>query len=68
MIARMGATSTTAMPMPAARTAVQQARLDLGLTQSQVIRGLTRLARQRGIALVSTESIRKRLSAWENGR
>jgi hypothetical protein len=66
MIARMGATSTVT-PTPAARTAVQQARLDQGLTQAQVIRGLTRIARQRGIALVSTESIRKRLSAWANG-
>src|SRR6478672_138436 len=67
MIARMGATSTTVTPRPAASTAVQQARFDQGLTQAQVIRGLTRIARQRGIALVSSESIRKRLSAWENG-
>ena len=68
MIAPMGTTSTTTMPMPAAPTALQQARLDLGLTQSQVIDHLPRLARRRGIALPSHESIRSRLSAWENGR
>jgi tetratricopeptide (TPR) repeat protein len=68
MIAPMGTTSTATMPMPAAPTALQQARLDLGLTQSHVIDHVTRLARQRGIALPSHESIRSRLSAWENGR
>ena len=68
MIAPMGTTSTATMPMPAAPTALQQARLDLGLTQSQVIDHPTRLARRRGIALPSHESIRSRLSAWENGR
>ena len=30
-------------------------------------RGLTRIARPRGIALATTESIRQRLSAGENG-
>ena len=33
-----------------------------------MIDGLTRIARRRGIALPSPESIRSRLSAWENGR
>ncbi len=67
MIARMAATSTTVTPRNAAKTAVQQARLDRGLTQEQVIQGLARIARNRGVALAATESIRKRLSAWENG-
>ena len=68
MIARMRTTSTAPAPMPAAPTAVRQARLDRGLSQAQVIEGLTRIARRRGIALSSPESIRSRLSAWENGR
>src|SRR6478609_8676537 len=68
MIARMRTTSTAPAPMPAAPTAVRQARLDRGLSQAQVIEGLTRIAQRRGIALSSPESIRSRLSAWENGR
>lgn len=68
MIARMGATSTAVAPRRAPRTALQQARFDRKLTQDRVISGLTRIARQRGIVLVSPESIRSRLSSWENGR
>ena len=62
----MASVSPVRARQPRRGTAVQQARLDKDMTQAQAIAALTRLASRHGIALPSSETLKRRLSSWEN--
>jgi hypothetical protein len=66
IIVSMASVSPVRARQPRRGTAVQQARLDRDMTQAQAIAALTRLASRHGIALPSSETLKRRLSSWEN--
>jgi tetratricopeptide (TPR) repeat protein len=62
----MASVSPVRARRPRRGTAVQQARLDKGMTQTQAIAALRRLALRHGIAVPPSETLKRRLSSWEN--
>lgn len=62
----MASVSLARARQPRRGTAAQQARLDKGMTQAQAIAALTRLALRHGVAPPSKETLKRRLSSWEN--
>lgn len=66
MIVGMGNGSSAAARARHSESAVRQARIDKGMTQQQAIHGLIRLALRRGVSMPSAESLKRRMSIWEN--
>ncbi len=67
MIFSMGSASAATAQTPTSGTALRRARADKGLTQTQAIAHLTRLAAEHHITLPSASSVKRRFSSWENG-
>jgi tetratricopeptide (TPR) repeat protein len=62
----MASVTSTRAQQPSTGTALRRARFAKGMTQSQAIAAFTQLALRRGIAVPSTESLKRRFSSWEN--
>lgn len=62
----MASVSPAHARQPRRGTPVRQARLDKGMSQGQAIAALIRLAKPHRIVLPSIDTLKRRLSSWEN--